>query len=254
VNIFDLTGKIAIVTGGATGIGFGIAKGLAAAGATVSIANRRVEMGQKAVESLRSEGLNALAVPTDVSDKASVAALISKIISDFDRIDILVNNAAVVKRSPAEEVSEEDWDYMLDINLKALFSCCQLVGREMIKQRQGKIINISSVIAQLVQPVRSVYAVSKVGVSHLTRALAFEWAKYNININAIAPGLTPTEFSNKYYKENPEVLGGFLKEVPIGRVACPEDYVGAAIFFASDASNYVTGQVLFVDGGMTIHQ
>lgn len=254
MEIFDLSGRIAIVTGGAEGIGFGIAKGLATAGATIVITNRRTTEGQRAAESLKKEGLNAVAIPTDVSIRSSVASLVSKVVSDFGRIDILVNNAAVTRRGPPEEVTEEDWDYIMNINLKGLFFCCQLVGKEMIRNRKGKIINISSAVAQLVEPIRSVYAASKAGVSHLTRALAFEWAKYNINVNAIAPGLTHTELNRRYFEEHPEAFEEFLREVPKGRSAYPEDYVGAAIFFASVASDYVTGQVLFVDGGMTIHQ
>lgn len=252
MELFDLLGKITIITGGNQGIGFAIAKGLAGVGATVIIANRRAAEGQNAAESLKKEGLNAVAISTDVSNKSSVEALVSKVVSDFGRIDILVNNAGIVIRKPAEEISEEEWDRVMNINLRGLFFCCQLVGREMLQNKKGKIINISSVIAQKVQPIRSVYAVSKAGVSHLTRALALEWSKYNINVNAIAPGVTITPLNQKYFEEHPEQLEGFAKSTPKGRVACPEDYVGAAIFLASDASDYVTGQTLVVDGGMAI--
>jgi len=252
MKIFDLSEKIAIVTGGNRGIGFGIAKGLANAGATVVIANRRAAEGQKAAETLKKEGLNAVAIATDVSSKSSVASLVSKIVSDFGRIDILVNNAGVIVRKPAEEITEEEWDYIMNTNLRGLFFCCQLVGKEMMRSKKGKIVNISSVIAQVVQPRRSVYAISKAGVSHLTRALALEWGKYNINVNAIGPGVTLTELNRKYFEEHPEELKEFANSTPKGRVAYPEDYVGAAIFLASDASDYVTGQTLLVDGGMTI--
>jgi len=252
MKIFDLSEKIAIVTGGNRGIGFGIAKGLANAGATVVIANRRAAEGQKAAETLKKEGLNAVAIATDVSSKSSVASLVSKVVSDFGRIDILVNNAGVIVRKPAEEITEEEWDYIMNTNLRGLFFCCQLVGKEMMRSKKGKIVNISSVIAQVVQPRRSVYAVSKAGVSHLTRALALEWGKYNINVNAIGPGVTLTELNRKYFEEHPEELKEFANSTPKGRVAYPEDYVGAAIFLASDASDYVTGQTLLVDGGMTI--
>jgi len=252
MKIFDLSEKIAIVTGGNRGIGFGIAKGLANAGATVVIANRRAAEGQKAAETLKKEGLNAVAIATDVNSKSSVASLVSKIVSDFGRIDILVNNAGVIVRKPAEEITEEEWDYIMNTNLRGLFFCCQLVGKEMMRSKKGKIVNISSVIAQVVQPRRSVYAISKAGVSHLTRALALEWGKYNINVNAIGPGVTLTELNRKYFEEHPEELKEFANSTPKGRVAYPEDYVGAAIFLASDASDYVTGQTLLVDGGMTI--
>lgn len=252
MEIFDLSGKTAIVTGGNQGIGFAIARGLAKAGATVVIANRRAAEGQSAAESLRKEGFNAVAIPTDVSSMSSVTSLVSKVVSDFGKIDILVNNAGVIVRKPAEEISEEEWDRIMNTNLKGMFFCCQLVGKEMLRNKKGKIINTSSVIAIKVQPIRSVYAISKAGVSHLTRALALEWSKYNININAIAPGVTVTPLNKKYYDEHPEELEEFAKSIPKGRVAYPEDYAGAAIFLASDASDYVTGHTLLVDGGASI--
>ena len=252
MNIFDLSGKVAIVTGGNQGIGFGIAKGLASVGATVVIANRRATEGQNAAESLKKEGLNAVAIQTDVSRMSSVASLVSKVVSDFGKIDILVNNAAVIVRKPIEDFTEEEWDQIMNTNLRGLFLCCQLVGQEMIKKKKGKIINISSVLSQIVQPGRSVYAVAKAGVSHLTRALALEWGKYNINVNAIGPGLTITPLNQKYFEENPEDLKNIVASIPRGREAYPQDYAGAAIFLASDASDYMTGQTLLVDGGMTI--
>jgi len=252
MEIFDLSGKTAIVTGGNQGIGFAIARGLARAGATVVIANRRAAEGQSAAESLRKEGFNAVAIPTDVSNVSSVASLVSKVLSDFGKIDILVNNAGVIIRKPAEEFSEEEWDRIMNTNLKGMFFCCQLVGKEMLRNKKGKIINTSSVVATKVQPIRSVYAISKAGVSHLTRALALEWSKYNININAIAPGVTVTPLNKKYFDEHPEELEAYAKSTPRGRVAYPEDYAGAAIFLASDASDYVTGHTLLVDGGMAI--
>ncbi|TET48711.1 MAG: glucose 1-dehydrogenase [Dehalococcoidia bacterium] len=252
MNMFDLTGKIAIVTGGNQGIGLGITRGLAGAGATVVIANRRAAEGQKAAEALQKEGFNVIAIPTDVSQKASVAAMVEKVMNEYKKIDILVNNAAVMIRKPLEEFEENEWDTILNTNLRGLFLCCQLVGREMIKRKKGKIINISSVLSQVVQSGRGVYATAKAGVSHLTRALAMEWSKYNININAIGPGLTMTPINEKYFGENPDELKRIINTIPIGREAYPVDYAGTAVFLASDASDYVTGQTLLVDGGMTI--
>jgi NAD(P)-dependent dehydrogenase (short-subunit alcohol dehydrogenase family) len=233
MNRFDLSGKVAI-------------------GATVVIANRRVEEGRKAAESLKSKGLKVMAIPTDVSQKASVAALVEKVIQEFKKIDILVNNAAVIIRKPIEDFTEADWDQIVGTNLRGLYFCCQLVGREMIKQRKGKIINISSVLSQITQPGRGIYATTKAGVSHLTRALALEWAKYNINVNAIGPGLTITPINQKHFAEHPDDLEKIKEGIPLGREAYPPDYAGAAIFLASDASSYVTGQTLLVDGGQTI--
>ncbi|MEE9399333.1 MAG: glucose 1-dehydrogenase [Dehalococcoidales bacterium] len=253
MEIFDLSGRIAMVTGGNRGIGLSIAKGLAVAGATVVIVNRKAAEGQSAAESLKKEGLSAVAIPADVCDTSSIATLLTKVVRDFGKIDVLVNNAGVVVRKPTEEISEEDWDYVMDTNLKAVFFCCQLVGREMLRNKRGKIINISSNVSHRLQPIRSVYATSKAGVNHLTRALAQEWAKYNINVNVIAPSVTITDMNRKYYLEDhPEALEAHLRLTPRGRVAAPEDYVGAAVFLASDAADYVTGQILYVDGGVTL--
>lgn len=252
MDVFDLSGKTAIVTGGNQGIGFAIARGLAKTGATVIIANRRESEGKMAAETLKKEGFNAMAIPTDVSSKSSVASLVSKVANKFGEIDILVNNAGVIVRKAVEDIEEEEWDRIIDINLKGLFLCCQLVGKEMIKRKKGKIINISSNITQRLQYNRSVYAASKAGVSHLTRALALEWSKYNINVNAIGPGVTITDINKKHFEEHPEELETFVSGIPKGRAGSPDDYVVAALFLASDASDYLVGQTLIMDGGMTL--
>jgi NAD(P)-dependent dehydrogenase (short-subunit alcohol dehydrogenase family) len=252
MEFFDLTGKVAIVTGGNRGIGYAIAKGLSTAGAKVVIANRNADEGQKAADTLKSEGFHARAVKTDVSDKSSVSNLVKTIIDEFNQVDILVNSAGVIARGPVEDFTEDQWDHIININLKGLFFCCQLVGQEMIKRKKGKIINISSNVSEVIQPGRVVYAVSKAGVSHLTRGLALEWAKYNINVNAIGPGPTITELNKAYFEENPDDLQERIDSIPMARVGYPPDHVGAAIYLASEASNYVTGQTLLVDGGSTI--
>ena len=252
MELFDLSGKVAIVTGGNRGIGFAIAKGLATTGAGVVIANRNADEGQKAADTLRSEGFQAIAVQTDVSDKSSVSRLVNAVIDEFNRIDILVNSAGVIQRGLVVDFSEAQWDYIMNINLKGLFFCCQLVGKEMIKQKKGKIINISSNVSEVIQSLRVVYAVSKAGVSHLTRGLAQEWAKYNINVNALGPGPTITELNKKFFEENPADLQERIDSIPMARVGEPLDHVGAAIFLAADASDYITGQTLLVDGGSTI--
>ncbi|MBA7484278.1 Gluconate 5-dehydrogenase [subsurface metagenome] len=252
MDIFDLSGKVAIVTGGNQGIGLAISRGLAEAGAAVIIANRRAEEGKQAAESMKKDGLKAISIPTDVSDEASIAAMVSNVVKDFGKIDILVNNAGVIIRKPAEEMSREDWDHIMNTNLRGAFFCCQLVGREMIKQKKGKIINISSDASQRAMPERSVYATSKAGVSHLTRCLAVEWAKHNINVNAIGPGPTHTPLNKKYYEENPDKLHQTVQSIPMGRMGDTSDYIGAAVFLASEASNFMTGQTLLVEGGSTI--
>ncbi len=252
MEFFDLTGKVAIITGGNRGIGFAIAGGLATAGAAVVVANRTVEEGQQAANALKAQGMQAMAVQTDVSEKSSVDHLVKTVMDECNQIDILVNSAGVIQRGPVEDFTEEQWDYIIDINLKGLFFCCQRVGKEMIKRKKGKIINISSNVSEVIQNLRVVYAVSKAGVSHLTKGLALEWAGYNINVNAIGPGPTITELNKKYFEENPHDLQERIDSIPMARVGDPLDHVGAAIFLASDASDYVTGQTLLVDGGSTI--
>lgn len=252
MKLFDLTGRTAIVTGGSLGIGFGIARGLASAGASVVIASRRETLARSAAESLQKEGFSAVAVPTDVSQTSSIDAMVSRVIKDFGKIDILVNNAGFVIRKPAEDFTEEEWDRLMATNLRGLFFCAQRVGREMIRSRKGKIINISSVVSQVAQSGRAVYAVSKAGISHVTRTLALEWAPYNINVNAIGPGVTITDINKEHFAEHPEELRKFVDAIPLGREAYPDDYAGAAVFLASDASDYVTGQILLVDGGMVL--
>jgi len=252
MEMFDLSGRTAIVTGGNQGIGFAIARGLAMAGASVVIANRRSEEGRRAAESLRAEGFTAAAIPADASSRSSVEALVSRTINDLGKIDILVTSAGAIVRKPVEDISEEEWDHVMDTNLKGVFLCCQLAGKHMIQRKKGKIINVSSNITVSLQLLRSIYAASKAGVSHLTRAFALEWAKYNVNVNAIGPGPTITPFNQRYFEEHPDDLQLRVNSIPMGRMGDPADYVGAAIFLASDASDYVTGQTLIVDGGSTI--
>ena len=176
----------------------------------------------------------------------------ARVLDDFERIDILVNSAGVIERGPVENFTEAQWDGIMDINLKGLFFCCQAVGREMIKRRKGKIINISSNVCDVVQPGRVVYAASKAGVSHLTRGLALEWAPYNINVNAIGPGPTLTELNQKFFEDNPTDLKARIDSIPLGRLGKPADHAGAAVFLASDASDFVTGQTLLIDGGCNL--
>ena len=252
MDLFDLSNRTAVVTGGNQGIGYEIVKGLARAGATVVIANRRAAEGEQAAQRLEKDGLKVSAVAADVSEKSSVESLVNQVRGNFEQIDILVNNAGVIARKPALDTSEEEWNRIFDINLKGLFFCCQIVGREMVKRGRGKIINISSNVSEVAMAGRSVYAVSKAGVSHLTRTLALEWAPHGVNVNAIGPGPTITELNQAYFDEHPEDLSERIASIPMARMGAPSDHVGAAIFLASDASDFVTGQTILVDGGSTI--
>jgi NAD(P)-dependent dehydrogenase (short-subunit alcohol dehydrogenase family) len=252
MKLFDLSNRIAVITGGSKGIGFAIAEGLAAAGAVTVISSSKSENCEHAVEKLKKENYESYAIPANVSDRQSVESLVSEAIKKFGKIDILVNSAGYIVRAPLTEATDEQWNGMMDVNLRGIFYCCQAVGREMIKRKNGNIINISSNISGSLQPMRAIYATTKAGMNHLTKAMALEWAPYGINVNAIAPSSTVTDINKKYFEENPEDRDERIRTIPLGRLGVPEDYIGAALFLASDASDYVTGQILFVDGGSNI--
>jgi NAD(P)-dependent dehydrogenase (short-subunit alcohol dehydrogenase family) len=252
MSSFDLTGNVALITGGSRGIGLAIAEGLASAGAVSVISNRNAQQGEEAAQKIRQKGLKAKAFPVDVTQRRSVEDLVAKTLKEFGRIDILVNSAAIILRKPILEVSDEEWDSLLTTNLKGIFICCQVVGKHMIERRQGKIINVSSNIIQPLQIGRGVYAITKAGVTQLTRVLAFEWAPYNVHINAVAPGPTLTDLNRNFFAEHPEDLKARIQSMPIGRMGQPQDHVGAALLLASPASDFITGQTIFVDGGSNL--
>ena len=249
LDIFDLSGRIAIVTGARRGIGFAIAEGLASAGAVSVIADIHPETGDEAARLIRSKGLNAKSMSVDVTRRDSVENLVSQTLKEFGQIDILVNCAGIILRKPIEQVTDEEWNSIMDVNLRGVFLCSQITGIEMIKRKQGKIVNISSNVSQVLQPGRGVYAISKAGVSHLTKVMALEWAPFHIHVNAIAPAPTMTDLNQKHFEEHPEDLKERLRSIPLGRLGDPKDYVGLAILLASRASDFITGQTIFVDGG-----
>jgi len=251
-DLFNLSGKIAIITGGGRGIGFAIAEGLASAGAISVIADIQSDLGDAAAGRILTKGFHAKFIRVDVTQRTSVQDLVRKVIEEFHQIDILVNNAGVILRKPIADTTDEEWNFMMDVNLRGTFLCSQVVGMEMIKRRSGKIINLSSNVSHTLQPNRGVYAVTKAGISHLTRTLALDWAPYHIHVNAIAPGATVTELNRKYFEDHPEDYQDRLRTHPIGRLGDPQDYVGAAILLASKASDFMTGQIVFVDGGSVL--
>jgi gluconate 5-dehydrogenase len=250
-SCFDLTGKIAIVTGGSRGIGRAIALGYSEAGADVIATSRNLKNVQEVTEQIQKKGRRSLVICTDVSQKGDIQKLVSEVMKKFGRIDILVNNAGVnpiYKR--AELVTEEEWDEIMNVNLKGLFLCCQEVGKVMISQKSGKIINITSVNGQVGSSRAVPYCSAKGAVVLLTKSLALDWVQYNIQVNAIGPGFFGTDLT-KGIQNNKFLMEKILQHIPQNRFGTPEEIVGAATLLASDCSTYITGQTIFVDGGYT---
>jgi len=252
LSMFDLKGEKAIVTGGGQGLGREMALALAEAGADVAVVQRRVEVAEKTAEEIRKLGRDSFAMKVDVSKAEDAKNMVEAVKDRFGKIDILINNAGVDHHVSAVELTEEDWDRMIDINLKGEFLGCQMVGREMIKQRKGSIINIASICAFIVvRPQLQVhYDVAKAGVAQLTRCLAMEWAKYNIRVNAIAPGYMKTPMLARNL--GPGKIGEqWVKLTPMGRLGEPYEIKGLALFLASKASSFITGSTILMDGGYT---
>ena len=255
-KLFDLSGRKAIITGGGGGIGFAIALGFKEFGASeIALIEPFQEKLKKASKAFREKsGYEPLTVVADVSEKEQVERAVEKIIREFGYVDILVNAHGIFQWMEAEKMSEEDWDRMLNVNLKGVFLMCQAVGRHMISRRKGKIINIASMSGVIVnKPQPQVhYNVSKAGVIMLTKSLAAEWAKYNVNVNSVSLGYTLTPLVRDLLKNQPEYAEYWKNLTPLGRFAEPADIVGAVIFLASEAANYITGHDLVVDGGYSI--
>lgn len=246
---FDLKGKIAVVTGGAQGLGREMSEALCAAGADVVLGDLQQDKAtQTALELAQKYGVRAMGMHLDVSRRDSVQGASELILEQFGRVDILINNAGVLVQKTIEETSDEDWDFLMDINLKGVFICSQVFGRSMVANRSGKIINIASVVGFLGAEQRILYGTSKSGVAHMAKLFAREWAKYNVTANVIAPGYLISEMTAKNFND-PEKGKEFLKMVPLNRFGAPRDLAGPVVFLASSASDYITGQVLFVDGG-----
>ena len=252
-NLFSLSGKVGIVTGGNRGIGRTLALSLADAGADVVVAAAHdMDSACQVAEEIRRKGRNCLAVKTDVSIKSQVEEMVSKTMERYGKIDILINNAAINIFSPAVDFSLEDWNKVLSVDLTGAFICAQAVGKIMIAQRKGKIINLASVGGLCGTYRKAVaYDSSKAGVINLTRSLGVEWGKYNINVNAIAPGMVESDLTRTRL-EDQSFRKYFLERVPLGRIGQPEDLVGVVIFLSSEASNWITGQTIVIDGGQTL--
>lgn len=248
---FSLKGKVALITGASRGIGQAVAIGLAQAGADIAIASRKLPDLEKVAEQVRKTGRKCLPVAAHVARVEEINNLVGQVMAEYGKIDILVNNAATnPTMASAMDVDERAWDSIMNLNLRGLFFLSQAVARLMKEKGGGKIINISS-IAGISPDLLPVYSISKAGVIMATKVMAQQWAQYNIRVNAVAPGLTKTRFSEALWK-NPDILKLAMGKTPMARVADPEEMVGAILYLAADASSYVTGQVIAIDGGATI--
>jgi len=252
MNEFDLSGKIALVTGAGRGIGYHTAVALAGYGADVAVCSRTVSELNRTAREIEKTGRRAMIRPADITDVSDIRSMVKEVCETFGRIDILVNNAGVNRPQDAVDVTEENWDVVMDTNLKGLFFCAQAVGRVMIAQKQGKIINISSDAGSVGIARRAAYCASKGGVNLLTKVLAIEWATHNVHVNAVSPAFIETPLTEPMFKA-PGFREYVLTNTPLGRVGQPKDVAGAVVFLASAASDYMTGHVMLVDGGWTAH-
>ena len=248
-HLFDLTGKVALITGATQGIGFAIARGFGRAGATVVLNGRDKAKVERALARLKEEGITASGCIFDLVKTAKMRECLAALEQQHGHIDILVNNAGIQRRSPLEQFEEQVWREVLDTNLTGLFLVTQQVARGMIARKSGKIINICSLMCELARPTVTAYTAAKGGVKMLTKAMAVELAKHNIQVNGLGPGYVTTEMNRPLFTD--EKFDAWVRgRTPAGRWADPDDLVGAAVFFASKASDFVNGQILYVDGGI----
>jgi len=247
---FRLDNKIALVTGGSKGIGFGIAKALAEAGSDLVLVARDNKILNEALEKLSATGRRIWIYSFDMSNTDKISDFFAQIVSDTGGIDILVNNAGGTRRGPADTITAEDWNYVINLNMTATFKLCQAFAQECIKSgNKGKVINIASLMSETVREDNAPYAASKGGIRQLTKALAVDWAKYGINVNAIGPGFTQTDLTRSLWED--DSFDKWVKwKTPWGRWGTPEDLGNAAVYLAAPASDFVTGQTLYVDGGL----
>ncbi len=250
--MFDLSGKVAVVTGGNGGIGLGMARGLAGAGAALVIAARNAEKSRAAVRDLTTRGASALAIETDVTAEKSVAAMVAAVLERCGRLDILVNNAGTNIRRPAHELSTADWHKVLDTNLTSAFLCSKSAYPAMKRNGAGKIINIGSMMSIFGASFAPAYAASKAGIVQFTKSIACAWARDNIQANAVLPGWIDTELTRGARDEVPGLNENVLRRTPAGRWGVIDDMAGVAVFLASPASDFITGAAIPVDGGYSV--
>jgi NAD(P)-dependent dehydrogenase (short-subunit alcohol dehydrogenase family) len=258
--LFDISDRVVLITGASRGIGRAIAQGLAEAGASIALASRTQSDLLKIAEEIRALGGRAETFPADVACVTEIQRLVHDVLVGMGQIDILVNVAGVNRRAPSAEITEEDWDTVIDLNLKGLFFTSQAIGRYWIETRRfaaehnrgkGKIINVGSIAGEMGSRRRAPYTASKSGVSGVTRTLAVEWATEGVCVNCLAPGYIETELTKPLF-DDPTFSASFHNRVPMGRRGYPADLVGPAVFLAAPASDYLTGQTIVVDGGFRI--
>ena len=247
---FYVKGKVALVTGAARGIGRSCALALAEAGADIALGLREINNDNGITEEIRSLGREAIPLQMDVSKTDQIFRSVEKTIEEFGRIDILINNAGIAPSNLIEDFTEKDFDITIAVNLKGTYFTSQAVGKYMIKQKSGKIINISSQAGFVALPSESVYCMTKAGITHLTKCFAVEWAKYHINVNGVAPTFIETPGTEPWLSD-PDYKANVLSKIQLGRVGIPQEVSSAVVFLASPAASMITGETLLIDGGWT---